>query len=229
MRLSVAALRAVGVTDSQIADAMDIMDDERRAMDRARQAKCRNNKRNRNECHVTHVTTKERSPTPPKENNIYNNIPITRASRGTRLPADWLPSENLLSWATSELGLAASLVQFESGAFRDHFWSAPGQRGVKIRWDSTWKNWMREAHRRSNKNQRPPPQSRTHAAINNVLQRFNGSAEDDDGISGPSLRIADHGHDGIKLPPASGGSRNVLDAVDSPRNWQAKSSPEADD
>lgn len=57
-------------------------------------------------------------------------------ARGTRLPADWMPSDNLDR--TSELE-----------KFRDYWIAQPGQKGVKVDWDATWRNWIRRADERA--------------------------------------------------------------------------------
>ena len=55
------------------------------------------------------------------------------AKRATRLPTNWTPR---LEDGTDEL---------ELDKFRDHWKAAPGQRGVKLDWDATWRNWLRRA------------------------------------------------------------------------------------
>ena len=107
---------------------------------------------------VTSVTQKEKEnpPYPLKKNkNLKNNntpneasLHTPKAKRGTRLPHEWNPPEGLWLFGREKLGLSDEVLKFETGAFRDHFWGASGQRGVKINWESTWKNWMREAIRR---------------------------------------------------------------------------------
>lgn len=97
---------------------------------------------------VTNVTV-----SPPKEKNQTPLSPETlRVStpQAKRLPIDWTPSENLLSWAKAELGLAGETLRFETDAFRDHFLSVGGAKGRKIDWDRTWCNWMR-SHKRHQK------------------------------------------------------------------------------
>jgi hypothetical protein len=67
-------------------------------------------------------------------------------TRGTRLPSDWNPHENLWSWGKEKLSEAD--LRFETAAFKD-FWAAkPGAAGTKLDWDKTWKVWIREAVRR---------------------------------------------------------------------------------
>lgn len=65
-----------------------------------------------------------------------------RAGRGTRLPADWKPTAELEAWARSarpDLDLQAVLDRF-----RDFFAAAPSQRGVKLDWPATYRNWVRK-------------------------------------------------------------------------------------
>jgi uncharacterized protein YdaU (DUF1376 family) len=61
--------------------------------------------------------------------------------RGSRLPADWTPDE---VFAKGE-GLAAAEAAREGEKFRDYWLGQPGQKGVKLDWQATWKNWIRKA------------------------------------------------------------------------------------
>ena len=67
----------------------------------------------------------------------------TKTKRGTRLPADFIPSENSRQTITAE---APTLdLRREHARFCDHWQAQPGQKGVKLDWDATWRNWMRRA------------------------------------------------------------------------------------
>ena len=55
-------------------------------------------------------------------------------SRGSRLPAQWIPEAAFGPYQASELA-----------KFRDYWVAKPGQGGVKLDWDATWRNWMRRA------------------------------------------------------------------------------------
>lgn len=61
--------------------------------------------------------------------------------RGCRLPDDWMPDE---VFGKSE-GLSAEQIAREADRFRDYWRGQPGQRGVKLDWHATWKNWVRKA------------------------------------------------------------------------------------
>jgi DNA-binding MarR family transcriptional regulator len=65
------------------------------------------------------------------------------AKRGTRLPDDWSPSADDWRDASEKLGQQGSV--FELSKFRDHWKAQPGQRGVKLDWNATFRNWMRNA------------------------------------------------------------------------------------
>jgi hypothetical protein len=68
--------------------------------------------------------------------------PTPSSKKGTRLPKDWQPSDDLMAWSKAmrpDLNLALTL-----DSFRD-FWAAKaGSGGVKLDWDATWRNWVRK-------------------------------------------------------------------------------------
>ncbi|MHA6684476.1 YdaU family protein [Mesorhizobium sp. A556] len=61
--------------------------------------------------------------------------------RGTRLPDDFSPDMA----AAVEAGLSQAEAQREALKFRDYWISQPGQKGVKLDWPATWRNWCRHA------------------------------------------------------------------------------------
>lgn len=65
--------------------------------------------------------------------------------RGTRLPDGFEPDEELIQWAHDN---APSCARSDHEAFVDHWQSVPGQRGRKVDWRKTWRNWMRKEHER---------------------------------------------------------------------------------
>lgn len=80
---------------------------------------------------------------PPKKTTSQKTQKTTSASpRGTRLPEGWLPSDELKIWARDN---APGIGWVEHEKFVDYFKSAPGQKGVKLDWPATWRNWMRRA------------------------------------------------------------------------------------
>lgn len=62
-------------------------------------------------------------------------------SRGTRLPADWKPSDDQIAFCKAE---RPDLHPVATGdRFRDYWIAQPGSKGVKLDWDATWRNWVR--------------------------------------------------------------------------------------
>lgn len=64
-----------------------------------------------------------------------------RAKRGGRIPADWEPSPELIAQMSHEAPLVD--LRAEHLVFVDYWIAQPGQRGVKLDWEATWRNWMR--------------------------------------------------------------------------------------
>ena len=63
-------------------------------------------------------------------------------ARGSRLPAEWQPSEAGREFAQSLLG---SRVAEEIAKFCDYWHSSAGPNAVKLDWDAAWRNWCRKA------------------------------------------------------------------------------------
>ena len=81
-------------------------------------------------------------------NATHNTLHITQdtkqkrtATRGSRLPADWKPDDELVAWSKAErpdLDLRKVFAEF-----KDYWTSVAGSKGVKLNWDATWRNWVR--------------------------------------------------------------------------------------
>lgn len=69
--------------------------------------------------------------------------PVDKVKRASRLPDEWtLPDE----WRAEGLTIWPGCdIQREADRFRDYWTAQPGQRGVKVNWRSTWRNWIRKA------------------------------------------------------------------------------------
>jgi len=65
-----------------------------------------------------------------------------RAERATRLPADWVLSEEMKKWAL-DIGLQPREVTREAIAFKNYWLNCAGPKGLKLRWDLTWQTWCR--------------------------------------------------------------------------------------
>ena len=74
-----------------------------------------------------------------QDNKVMKTIP---AFRGTRLPENWEPSDKVkdgLRLTFPNVKLGEILVEF-----RDYWCAVPGQRGLKLDWDRTFRNRVRE-------------------------------------------------------------------------------------
>lgn len=80
-----------------------------------------------------------------------------KSKRGSRLPADFIAD---ISEAV-RLGLSDQDAHREADKFRDYWHGQPGQRGVKLDWLATWRNWCRSAVERRPRRSEPPPKPAT--------------------------------------------------------------------
>jgi uncharacterized protein YdaU (DUF1376 family) len=76
-----------------------------------------------------------------------NHKPITtnhikeKQQRGSRLAQDWFLSKSMGDWATQERPDLD--VRQVAEQFKDYWVAQAGQKGVKLDWDATWRNWVR--------------------------------------------------------------------------------------
>ena len=61
--------------------------------------------------------------------------------RGSRLAQDWFLSKSMGDWATQERPDLD--VRQVAEQFKDYWAAQAGQKGVKLDWDATWRNWIR--------------------------------------------------------------------------------------
>jgi uncharacterized protein YdaU (DUF1376 family) len=70
-----------------------------------------------------------------------NHKPIKENKRGSRLTQDWFLTKSMGEWATQERPDID--VRLVADQFKDYWIAQPGQKGVKLDWDATWRNWVR--------------------------------------------------------------------------------------
>ncbi len=87
--------------------------------------------------------------------------PRSPTARGSRLPNDWQLPELWQTWALRNTRLSRSQVAREAERFRDHWLAQPGQRGTKVDWFATWRNWCRKAEDDMARTQARAPTLRT--------------------------------------------------------------------
>lgn len=68
--------------------------------------------------------------------------PRKPSTKGSRLPDDFTVTDDMRDWAREE-GASDMLIERETAKFRDYWPTVPGQKGLKLDWRLTWKNWIR--------------------------------------------------------------------------------------
>ena len=70
-----------------------------------------------------------------------NHKPIKENKRGSRLTQDWFLTKSMGDWALQERPDID--VRQVAEQFKDYWIAQPGQKGAKLDWDATWRNWVR--------------------------------------------------------------------------------------
>jgi len=73
-----------------------------------------------------------------------NHKPIDKKKVGSRLSKDLLFTGEWLLFCKQERPDLQPLRTFEQ--FKDYWVAQPGQKGVKLDWDATWRNWVRNTN-----------------------------------------------------------------------------------
>lgn len=79
-------------------------------------------------------------PNPETRDQIEKKEPKGSSQKGTRI-GDWSPGDDGIAYAKQH-GLSESQAKFEIEKFRNYFLAAPAQKGVKLDWPATWRNWV---------------------------------------------------------------------------------------
>jgi uncharacterized protein YdaU (DUF1376 family) len=61
--------------------------------------------------------------------------------KGTRLSDDWQPSTEEITFARGK-GLTEQRIQLQVEKFRNYWIGKAGEKGVKLDWTATWRNWI---------------------------------------------------------------------------------------
>ncbi len=93
----------------------------------------------------TTITNTNKPPTPSDQIRDHSTAVAVPTSRGTRLPAGWTPSAEAQAWAKAQ-GVADPLGGLLDD-FRDYWSALPGAKGVKLDWDATFRNRVRQTHK----------------------------------------------------------------------------------
>lgn len=66
-----------------------------------------------------------------------------KAAKGTRLKDDWIPPRDWFEWCEQERPDLNSTETYN--AFHDYWIAKPGKDGLKLDWEATWRNWVRNS------------------------------------------------------------------------------------
>ncbi|MCK1437068.1 DUF1376 domain-containing protein [Bradyrhizobium sp. 15] len=129
----------------------------------------------------------------------------TRASRATRLPEHWVPSEADLSFAVDR-GLSTSQINTEALKFRNHWTSKSGKDATKTNWSRTWENWILNGRGMQHYGNGTGNQGASgHDAILAVAARKARELDRHDPMAGPTASSGPASWDGADAGGASGG------------------------
>jgi hypothetical protein len=78
------------------------------------------------------------------ESNLPKRVSSEANGRGTRLSADWRPSEGLIAYAANQ-GMSPAHIALESEKFKNYWTAKSGAGAVKRDWPATWRNWILNA------------------------------------------------------------------------------------
>lgn len=83
-------------------------------------------------------------PTRPDPTHIeVTKVTSSLSKRGTRIDASWMPDGELIAAMQAECPNIN--LEAEHRKFIDYWIAQPGQKGVKLDWSATWRNWVRRA------------------------------------------------------------------------------------
>lgn len=85
----------------------------------------------------------------PKPSVNHPPKPSPSGGRASRLPADWVLPDDWRDWAATETGWPEERIRRVADKFRDYWHGVGGQRGRKLDWQATWRNWVRSDLERS--------------------------------------------------------------------------------
>jgi len=95
---------------------------------------------------VREADTNRKEPSKEKSNSD--------SKRGSRLPEGWVPSEELKAWAKHEHPTVD--VAKAAKGFVDYWIGVSGSRGLKLDWDATFRNRIRDLDEGSSQSSTPP-------------------------------------------------------------------------
>lgn len=151
-------------------------------------------KRRKTDAHAVQVqsTCSDTRVPPLTSNQEKEDANASSKKRGTRLADDWCLSRPDYDWSVDQ-GFAEHVIGREMAKFLDYWRAQPGQKGVKLDWSATWRNWMRNVQARAAS---PPQRGQSqHRNIIAIAEKVAADERAENKIS--------HGH--VEFLPAIGG------------------------
>ena len=96
--------------------------------------------------------------------------PSTSTARGTRLPDGWMPKPETIQQMRDECPNVN--LEAEHRRFMDYWSDQPGAKGRKVRWDSTWRNWIRRTNEDTRRGGRQTAADRNLERGYQIAQRY---------------------------------------------------------
>ena len=93
---------------------------------------------------------------PNQEQEQEQELVEAKQQRGSRLPADWKPSDVDNQFCKTERPDLDP--EKTADRFRDYWISQPGAKGIKLNWSATWRNWVRSETRSASAQPQPRDQ-----------------------------------------------------------------------
>lgn len=79
----------------------------------------------------------------PLNVDTAEKVAATTIKRGSRLPSDWVLPKSWGEWALGEFVTTPSQIRSEGSRFKDYWIAKAGRDAIKVDWEATWRNWMR--------------------------------------------------------------------------------------
>lgn len=115
------------------------------------------------------------------DNNIIGRAPRSPRKQGTRLGHAWSPNPDGWMLAVGRLGDKGASEELLK--FRDYWTARSGAGAVKLDWDATWRNWIRNAKGNPNGPREPSAKERW----GNMLRDLTGEESGEDVAGGIPL------------------------------------------
>lgn len=104
--------------------------------------------------------------------------PASGRKRGTRIPDDFVITEDMAEWGRANAPTVAA--KYETEKFMDYWRAKAGKDATKVDWVATWKNWIRKASERAGPGSPMRPVSTTDQRVADALavgQRLQAAAD----------------------------------------------------